>query len=587
MSGRATSPLVSIAIPSYNYARYLEQAIRSAMNQTYGNLEILVSDDASTDDSARVIESLANEDRRIRFWINERNVGMQENYRLLREQCRGEFIALPSADDFLFPDHIERAVDYYRAHPECDVRYASYVMTDESGAPISLYEHPTLADLRSISPREELAFALSGARHVHIGTVVFPRRTLERAGAFSAELTATDSEFFLRCASLGMRFAYEAHVTSAQRRHGGEVTAPGAFAGRLYHEVLTMFDRYLTPEAARRCVGRRNRVAQDVGYARAHMERFAGAQIAAISEKERILAERVASKIASIPERLPAGDVAGPRFSIVLPATGRLAALKRSIDSVLNQRERSWELIVVTSDNRTIEGMLRTWVEPERLVYVEPKRTGNPAAARNAALRVAQGESIAYLDAGDVWHPEYLTAVSAALDGGADVVRSQAIAAFYEAREDGSERLLDRDSSAFGDNAMPLVDALGPSVPLSSVVHRAYLCESVATFDEHLPLLEDWEMLARLCAVPGIRIGSAPGTVESALYLGFAQQHVLDQVQALAPVFRAIASALRADPAPLEARLRAIVTAATACLRAPTALEPVRAFARTLYRRTG
>ncbi len=67
-------PLVSVCVLSYNYGKYIEETIRSLMNQTYKNLEIIVSDNASTDNTKEIVEKLSRIDNRIKFYLNESNV---------------------------------------------------------------------------------------------------------------------------------------------------------------------------------------------------------------------------------------------------------------------------------------------------------------------------------------------------------------------------------------------------------------------------------------------------------------------------------------------------------------------------------
>lgn len=578
-------PLVSIAITSYNYGRYIERAIRSAMEQTYHNLEILISDNASTDDSAAIVERLAAEDPRIRFWVNPTNIGMHANFRLVRDACRGEYVALLSADDFIYPDHIERAVSYYLLHPACDIRYAPFVTAAEDGAELRVFEHPSLKTLRSCSPRDELAFALGADFHITAGMVVFRRDVLERAGHFTDDLVAADHDFFFRCNQLGMRFAFEAHPTYAQRHHALEMSAPDTFvqSGAFFREYLTLLDRYLTPEAIPRCVGRRKRIERLIEAKRGHMLRMTGERAAELMERERELAERVAAKVATIPDRLSGADASFPRFSIVLPTMGNPVRLKRSIDSILAQTESSWELILVSSNGRAIESMAREWVG-DRLVYAEPRTTLNPAAARNVALLLAQGESIAYLDEGDTWHPQYLQAVALGMDQhGADLVRSGAGCSFYESSEDAADVLLGTDAGVFAASTAPFVDAAGLYAPLSAVAHRSSLTDELR-FDESLSLFEDWAFLARITRTPGLRVANVSDLlVQSAYYSHLAQQQLVQHLRSYPGLYQSVAGALGAVPAVVQARLGTTVAALNAYFAQPS-IESLDHLARVLHR---
>lgn len=100
-------PLVTIAIPTYNRANlYLIQAIESALNQTYPNLEIIISDNCSTDDTEMVVRSF--KDTRIRYFKQKKkNIGGNNNFNFCLKQARGEYFLLLMDDDLIDSDFIE------------------------------------------------------------------------------------------------------------------------------------------------------------------------------------------------------------------------------------------------------------------------------------------------------------------------------------------------------------------------------------------------------------------------------------------------------------------------------------------------
>lgn len=102
--------MVSICIPSYNYARYIGEAIESALQQTYCNLEVVVIDNCSTDDTEQVVARYMATDKRVRFLRNEKNVGPSENLNRCLQHALGEYIKILCADDWLSPTCLERSV---------------------------------------------------------------------------------------------------------------------------------------------------------------------------------------------------------------------------------------------------------------------------------------------------------------------------------------------------------------------------------------------------------------------------------------------------------------------------------------------
>jgi glycosyltransferase involved in cell wall biosynthesis len=110
-------PLVSILVSNYNYARYIGEALQSALDQTYANFELIVCDDGSTDDSAQIIEEYERRDSRVRF-IRKANEGQASGFNAAFAVSRGEIISLLDSDDLFLPHKIERVVADFQAHPD-------------------------------------------------------------------------------------------------------------------------------------------------------------------------------------------------------------------------------------------------------------------------------------------------------------------------------------------------------------------------------------------------------------------------------------------------------------------------------------
>lgn len=103
-----TAPRVSIIVPAYNAAGYLERALDSALTQTMSDLEIVVIDDASVDDTTEVARRIVASDPRVRVLHNERNEGVSVSRNRGIGAARGEWVALLDADDTWVPERLER-----------------------------------------------------------------------------------------------------------------------------------------------------------------------------------------------------------------------------------------------------------------------------------------------------------------------------------------------------------------------------------------------------------------------------------------------------------------------------------------------
>ena len=110
------SPLVSVIIPCYNTEKYVESAVRSIMSQTYKNLEIIITDDCSTDNTFTILQRLVAEDSRIKLYKNEINLKIVKTLNNMILQANGKYIARMDADDISLPKRIENQVDFLEKH---------------------------------------------------------------------------------------------------------------------------------------------------------------------------------------------------------------------------------------------------------------------------------------------------------------------------------------------------------------------------------------------------------------------------------------------------------------------------------------
>ncbi len=129
-------PAVSVCIPTYNYARYLPRAIESVLAQTYGDFELIVSDNASTDDTQEVLAGFS--DPRMRTFRNERNLGLFGNFSRCLELARGDMVKFVCADDWLDPAYLSRTVPLMETHDEIGLLTTDGFFVDEQGRTFAL-----------------------------------------------------------------------------------------------------------------------------------------------------------------------------------------------------------------------------------------------------------------------------------------------------------------------------------------------------------------------------------------------------------------------------------------------------------------
>jgi glycosyltransferase involved in cell wall biosynthesis len=131
MINNINEPLVSVIIPTYNRPEYLKEAIASAVNQTYHNIEIIVSDNCSTDNTPAIVASFA--DSRIRFWQQPQNIGMFANQMHAFKMARGKYVASLHDDDMWNPDFLAKLVPHLEANSELILAFCDHYIIDSQG----------------------------------------------------------------------------------------------------------------------------------------------------------------------------------------------------------------------------------------------------------------------------------------------------------------------------------------------------------------------------------------------------------------------------------------------------------------------
>lgn len=128
-------PLVSVIMPAYNAARFIEEAIQSVQAQTITNWELLVIDDGSTDDTGKLVKEIADQDSRVKLLVNECNMGVAKSRNRGLDIFRGQYVALLDSDDYWQPQMLKKMLA--RAEEtKADIVYCSYELVDEQGVKV-------------------------------------------------------------------------------------------------------------------------------------------------------------------------------------------------------------------------------------------------------------------------------------------------------------------------------------------------------------------------------------------------------------------------------------------------------------------
>lgn len=169
MSGNNAVPLVTIAVPIFNEARFIDSSLRSLRSQDYPNLEIVVSDNASTDETLEICQRHAAEDPRIRILRAECNVGVTPNFQKTLDGSQGKYFMWAAGHDLWTPNLVSECVRLLEAHPGASVAFGSCTWIDGDGQPYPRQSGWT--DTRGMGPIARMATIFWGNMHPVVGVI--------------------------------------------------------------------------------------------------------------------------------------------------------------------------------------------------------------------------------------------------------------------------------------------------------------------------------------------------------------------------------------------------------------------------------
>jgi glycosyltransferase involved in cell wall biosynthesis len=137
---QATTPAISVVMPTYNGERFLRPAIESILNQTFPNFELIIIDDGSTDNTPRILSEF--KDTRLTALTNQKNLGIAAATNRGLAAARGEYIALQDHDDISLPHRLQTQLAFLNTHPEIALVGSAAELIDENGIAYDNYHEP-------------------------------------------------------------------------------------------------------------------------------------------------------------------------------------------------------------------------------------------------------------------------------------------------------------------------------------------------------------------------------------------------------------------------------------------------------------
>jgi glycosyltransferase involved in cell wall biosynthesis len=235
----STEPGLSVVIPTYNRADLLGEAIDSVLAQDWPELELIVVDDGSTDETPEVLAGYGD---RLRV-IRQENAGESAARNTGILEARREFVALLDSDDYWLPGKLERQMEQLSGEPSLDGSFTAYTRIGD------VPQEDVVLDGWEGTQADALEHLLIGCR-INTSTAIVRRSALIDVGLYDVTLRcAQDYDLWLRLAVRGYRMAYVPEPLATYRIHGGAVSLDAELVNTSTERVLErLFDSGALPD---------------------------------------------------------------------------------------------------------------------------------------------------------------------------------------------------------------------------------------------------------------------------------------------------------------------------------------------------
>ncbi len=430
-----SGPKVSVIIRTYNYGRFLGEAIQSALDQTFQDFELVVVDDGSTDDTKQVVSSFT--DQRIKY-IYQENRGVSAAYNTGISAASGEYLAFLDADDIWLPRKLEFQLKALESHRQAGVVYSdAYFFNSITGDITGTF----FQTLQAPPPRGMVLGPYIEEFFAHPSTWMVGKNVFEQVGMFDEEQrTCEDDDMLFRIAS-SFEFEVVPIPLAKVRTHPEQLSQKSELTYQYLQRYLNKAMQSPAINKRMRATLRRRLSMNHFRYGIQRLRKFRLAKgaielLAAIKANPfacgyfamSYLSEKLTrmfypssgnEEVEAVPKwlqylrpdqtvsQMAKKDSSAPKVSVVIATYNYGHYLGEAIQSVLDQTFGDFELIVVddgsTDNTREVVG---NFIDP-RIRYIYQKNKGS-SYAYNRGILAASGEYIAFLDADDIWFPQKL-----------------------------------------------------------------------------------------------------------------------------------------------------------------------------------
>jgi GT2 family glycosyltransferase len=471
-------PLISIIITSYNYGSMIGEAIGSACAQDYPNIEVVVLDNASTDNTESVIQDYIKHPR-VRYIRNKLNIGAMGNHNRGVIESRGEYLMFLSADDRMASDQVSATYACLKAHPQAQIAYSEIRYINDSGEDYG--ERPMLIPLHYSNMPNSLALYLAWGCYSAFETLLIPREIFGLYGLLDTDLVGADYELMTRWAAAGVQLAFVPGRYLSYRLHSSQDSGADKFYanGKGLTELLTIIERYATPQNMPKLRSYQHKIMRHIQLKLDY------------AEKQGFCAdEQTVRRINDLSARLTAGERVGtislqpPKVHVIILGDNNAAHLETTLASLARQTSPHWDATVLHPFG-SFPTIFRRAENIKEMVVQERLAEG---AILNSGVPFSTAPYTTFLRAGNTFAPEHIEKIQAAFSAHTvDLLLTgpRLVVDGHEMPECGIY-------TNFADLTATIVV---PNIPLEAITASARTLDAIGLFDPRAKILAEWSFV--------------------------------------------------------------------------------------------
>lgn len=229
--------IVSVIIPAYNIEKYISQTIESVIGQTYKDLEIIIVNDGSTDNTDKIIQEYAKKEGRI-IALNQKNKGPSAARNYGFSVAKGDYFCIIDGDDIMMPEKIESQINFLENNLSADFTYSKVYYF------IDIINDIYIRNLAVVNGSHNVyKKLLKYGTFITPNSIFFKRDVFDKFGGFDEELRSSeDFDYWLSLSQKGVNFLHQDKYLTLCRIRSGSATSNSIV---IYSTLITVFNKYL------------------------------------------------------------------------------------------------------------------------------------------------------------------------------------------------------------------------------------------------------------------------------------------------------------------------------------------------------